>query len=163
MVRSGGTCLPWCTKTFNAVWRLWFIDKVHKIRIHKINIKWVNSFLSKRNNYVKINKTRTEKLSQTAGVPQGSVVAPILFSTYVSNIPETPAEISQFADDFALFYRSETSQLIQSKLQASPNILIKCCDRLKIKLYPGKTKYMLFKNTSERKTSLSLNIRGKES
>ena len=118
----------------------------------------MNSFLSQRNVYVKIKNTRSEKFSPTAGVPQGSVVAPIFFLIDVSNIPETPAEISQFADDFALFYRSKSSQLIQSKLQASLNTLIKWCDMLKIKINPAKTKYMLFKNPSKRQTSLSLNI-----
>ena len=112
--------------------------------------------------YVKIKYTRSEKFSPTAGVPWGSVVAPILFQIYVSNIPETPAEISQFADDFALFYRSNSSPLIQSKLQATLNTFIKWCDKLKTKLIPAKTKYMLFKNPSKRQTSLSLNINGKQ-
>ena len=122
----------------------------------------MNSFLSQRNVYKKIKNTRSEKFSPTAGVPQGSVVAPILFLIYVSNFPETPAEISQFADDFALFYRSKSSQVIQSKLQASLNTLIKWCDNLKIKKKPAKTKYMLFRNLSKRQTSLSLNINGKQ-
>ena len=91
-----------------------------------------------------------------------NVAAPILFLIYVSNIPDTPAEISQFADDFALFYRSKSSQLIQSKLQASLNILIKWRDRLKIKINPAKAKNMLFRNPSKRQTSLSLNINGRQ-
>ena len=77
---------------------------------------------------------------------------------HVQHIPETPAEISQFADDFALFYRSQSSQLLQSKLQASLNILIKWCERLKSKINPAKTKYILFRNPSKKQTSLSLNI-----
>ena len=157
----GLVCLD-VEKAFDAVWRLGLNDKLFKIRIQTKIIKWVNSFLSQRNVYVKIKNTRSEKFSPTAGVPQGSVVAPILFLIYVSNTPETPAEISQFADDFALFYRSKSSQLIQSKLQASLNTLIKWCDKLEIKINPAKTKYMLFKNPSKRQTNLSLNINGKQ-
>ena len=89
-------------------------------------------------------------------------MAPVLLLIFVSDIPETPAETFQFADDFALFYRSKSSQLIQSKLQGSLNILIKWFDRLKIKLNPAKTKYMLFRNPSKRQTSLSLNINGNQ-
>ena len=157
----GLVCLD-VEKAFDAVWRLGLIDKLTKIGIQTKIIKWVNSFLSQRNVYVKIKNMRSEKFSPTAGVPQGSVVAPILFLIYVSNTPETPAEISQFADDFAMFYRSKSSQLIQSKLQASLNTLIKWCDKLKIKINPAKTKYMLFKNPSKRQTNLSLNINGKQ-
>ena len=74
-----------------------------------------------------------------------------------------PAEISQFIDDFALFYSSKSSQLIQSKLQASLNILIKWCNKLKIKINPAKLNYMLFTKPSKRQRSLSrLNINGKQ-
>ena len=157
----GLVCLD-VEKAFDAVWRLGLIDKLIKIRLQTKIIKWMNSFVSQRNVYVKIKNTRSKKFSPTAGVPQGSVVAPILFLIYVSNIPETPAEISQFADNFALFYRSKSSQLIQSKLQASLNTLIKWCNKLKIKINPAKTKYMIFKNPSKRQTSLSLIINGKQ-
>ena len=85
-------------------------------------------FLSLRNIYVKIKNTRSEKFSPTAGDHQGSVVAPILFLIYASNIPGTSAEISQFADNFAVFYRSKSGQVIQnSKLHFNP--LINCCDK----------------------------------
>ena len=93
-------------KALDGVWRLGLIDKFIKIRKQKKIIKWENSFLSQRNVYIKINNTKSNKFSPTVGVPQGSIVAPILFLIFVSKIPETPAETYQFADDFALFYRS---------------------------------------------------------
>ena len=118
---------------FDAVCRIVLIDKLNKISLQKKIIKWVNSFLSQRNIYVKIKNPRSTKFSPTAGVPQGTVVAPMLFLIFVSNNTDTPAEISQFAYDFALYYRSNSSQSIQSKLQASLDKLINWCDRLKIK------------------------------
>ena len=118
--KLGLVCLD-VEKVFDAVCRLGLIDKLNKIRIQTKVIKWLNSFLSHRNLYVEINNTRSETFSPTTGFPQGSFVAPILLLIHVSIIPETPAEISQFADDFALFYRSKSSQLMQSKLQVSLN------------------------------------------
>ena len=88
----GLVCLD-VEKAFDAIGRLGLIDRLIKIRIQTKIIKRMNSFLSQRNVYVKIKNTRSEKFSTTAGVPQGRVVAPILFLIYVSNIPETPAEI----------------------------------------------------------------------
>ena len=90
----GLVCLD-VEKTFDAVWRLWWIDKLNKVNIQTKIIKWVNALLSQRNFYVKINNTRSETFSTTAEVPQGSVVVHILFLIYVSNIPKTPAEVSQ--------------------------------------------------------------------
>ena len=127
----GLVCLD-VERASEAVWRLGLIDKLSKIRIQRKIIKWMNSFLSQRNIYVKIKITRSKKFSPTAGVPQGSLVAPILFLIYVSNIPQTPADISQFADNFAIFYRSKSGQLIK-KLQASLNTLINWCENWKSK------------------------------
>ena len=65
-------------KAFDAVWRLWLIHKLHSIELKFQIIKWINSFLSQRNVYVKINSTVSSSFCPTAGVPQGSVIAPIL-------------------------------------------------------------------------------------
>ena len=120
----GFVCLD-IDKTFDAVWRIGLQDKLLKIGVHKPLIKWVNSFLSQRSIFVKIINSKNSTFSTLAGVPQGSVIAPILFLVYVSGIPEIPAQISQFADDFALYYRSRSCRIIQEKLQYSLDKLIK--------------------------------------
>ena len=96
-----------------------------------------------------INNSKSSLFSLLAGVPQGSVIAPILFLVYVSGIPEIPAQISQFADDFAFYYKSRSCRIIQEKLQYSLDNLIKWCEKLKIRINPGKTNFMLFKNPSK--------------
>ena len=58
------------------------------------------------------------RISSQQLVSPGSVLAPTLFLIYIANIPETSAEISQFADEFALYYSSKSSQVMQRKLQA---------------------------------------------
>ena len=121
-------------------------------------IKWVNSFLSQRSIFMKSNNSKSSKFSTLAGVPQGSVIATKLFLVYFSGIPEIPAQISQFNDDFALNYRSRSCRIIQEKLQYSLEKLIKWCENLKIRITPGKTNFMLFKNPSKKVSSLDLFI-----
>ena len=145
----GFVCLD-IEKAFDAVWRLGLQNKLLQIGVHKPLIKWVNSFLSQRSIFVKINNSKSSTFSTLAGVPQGSVIAPILFLLYVSGIPEIPAQISQFADDFALYYRLRSCRIIQEKLQYSLDKLIKWCEKLKIKINPCKTNFMLFKNPSKK-------------
>ena len=109
---------------------------------------------------MKINNSKSRTFSTLAGVPQGSVIAPILFLVYVSGIPEIPAQTSQFADDFAFYYRSRSCRIIQEKLQYSLDKLIKWCKKLKIRINPGKTNFIVFKNPSKKVSSLDLFING---
>ena len=155
----GFACLD-IEKAFDAVWRLGLQNKMLQIDVHKPLIKWVNSFLSQRSIFMKINNSKSSTFSTLAGVPQGSVIAPILFLDYVSAIPEIPAQISQFADDFALYYRSRSCRIIQEKLHCSPDKLIKWCEKLKIRINPGNTNFKLFKNSSKGVSSLELVING---
>ena len=155
----GFVCLD-IEKAFDAVWRIGLQNKLLKNGVHKPLIKWVNSFLSQRSIFVKINNSKSSTFSTLAGVPQDSVIAPILFLVYVSDIPEIPAQISQFADDFALYYRSRSCRIIQEKLQYSLDKLIKWCEKLKIRINPGKTNFMLFKNPSKKVSSLDFFING---
>ena len=66
-------------KAFDAVWRIGLQNKLLQIGVHKPLIKWVNSFLSQRSIFVKINNSKSSTRSTLAAVPQGSVIAPILF------------------------------------------------------------------------------------
>ena len=155
----GLVCLD-VEKAFDSVWRLGLIHKIYPIELKIPNIKWINSFLSQRNVYVKINYTVSSSFGSTAGVPQGRVIAPILFLIYASRLPELKAQISQFADNFALYYRSRSTQLIQNNLQSSLNSLIDWCDLLKIRINPNKTQYIIFKNPSKKESELNLKIEG---
>ena len=155
----GLVCLD-VEKAFDAVWRLGLIHKLYSIELKIPIIKRIKSFLSQRNVYVKINSTISSSFCPTAGVPQGSVIAPILFLIYVSQLSELKVQISQFADDFALYYRSRSTQLIQNNLQLSLISLIDWCDLLKIKINPNKTQYMIFKNPSKKESELNLKIKG---
>ena len=123
----GVVCLD-IEKTFDAVWRLGLQYKLLQIGVCKPLIKWVNSFFSQRSIFVKINNSKSSTFSKLAGAPQGSVIAPVLFLVYVSGNPEIPAQISQFADDFAFYYRSRSSRVIQEKFQYSLDNFIKWCE-----------------------------------
>ena len=136
------------------------MHKLNSIGLNNSAIRWINSFLSQRNVFVKINCTVSYSFGPTAGVLQGSVIAPILFLIFVSSLPKIRTQISQFADNFALYYRSRSPKLIQKCLQSSLNSLINWCDSLKIKTKPNKTHCPIFENTSKKESSLELIIKG---
>ena len=63
-------------------------------------LSWVNAFLIERSQVVKVNNTEFKPAHVLSGIPQGSVLGPVLFVIYINDLPETAeSEILLFADD----------------------------------------------------------------
>ncbi len=90
------------------------------------------------------NHCTSDPFKPSAGVPQGSVISPILFNIYVAKPNHGNAQISQFADDTALYQRSKDHTLAVTKLQENLDLLVKWCDKWRIQLNSGKTQLMVF-------------------
>jgi len=71
-------------------------------------LKWFESYLSNRKQYTVLPDYESGLHSITCGVPQGSVLGPLLFSIYVNNIQNamSNAKIKLFADDTNLFFHN---------------------------------------------------------
>lgn len=158
---TGLVCLD-VEKAFDSVWRCGLILRMKQLKIDNRIIFWVSSFLTQRNITVRVNAMYSASFDTIAGVPQGSVIAPILFLIYVSRPPITETKLSQFADDFGLYYRSTSPLMLQQKLQHSLDTLAAWCNKLKIKINPQKTKFMIFKSNGSRKAKIELTIEGQK-
>ena len=118
-------------------------DKVpHKILIHKLNYygisgsiaTWIDTFLIGRTQEVVVNGAASSSTIVTSGVPQGTVLGPLLFLLYINDLPDNlPTSVRLFADDCILYTPIRTqngSSLLQNdiiKLQKWQDIwLMKC-------------------------------------
>ena len=65
---------------------------------------WIKYFLSKHSQQVVLNGTASQTMTVSSGVPQGSVMGPLLFVLYVNDLPEqVECNISVFADDTKIY------------------------------------------------------------
>ena len=108
-------------KAFDRVSHERLLYKVHQMGIEGKLLQWISSFLSDRKQRVKVNNSYSGWESVTSGVPQGSVLGPILFIIYINDFPLLlKNSCKMFADDAKLYGKVEDitdKESIQSDLQ----------------------------------------------
>ena len=91
------------SKAFDRVWHKGLLYKLEKIGIRDPLLKWFRSYLSDRQQRVVIESQESEWLEIRAGVPQGSVLGPLLFLIYINDITNTIYnQCLLYADDTSL-------------------------------------------------------------
>ena len=80
---------------------------------------WVKDFLSGRTQYVKVENELSETRKVISGIPQGSILGPVLFLIFINDLPECIKSISDiFADDTKAFNTCKNSDIIQEDLKS---------------------------------------------
>lgn len=123
-------------KAFDKDWHNGLLYSLYSKNIPNIYLGFINSFLSNRCTYFSINNKPSPLIKINYGVPQGSALSPILFITYVADIPmpAAPTFISQFADAITTFSTSKHLPLLHKQLQVSMNQIAAFCGKSRISL-----------------------------
>ena len=124
-------------KAFNNVWHNGLRYKIFTLDLPTKMTPWLSDFLVGRVIPVNMNGFLYNKISPIAGVPQGSVLSPLLFLIYVNDLPKPhnrQNSKSQFADDTALWAASKNVQFAAELLHKDLQKLAKWCAKWRIKL-----------------------------
>ena len=134
-------------KAFDNVWHNGLRYKIFMLDLPTKMTRWLSDFLVGRVIQVNVNGFLSDQINPAAGVPQGSVLSPLLFLIYVNDLPKPhhrQNSRSQFADDTALWAASRNVHIAAKLLQKDLRKLAKWCAKWRIKLNPEKTKVIIF-------------------
>ena len=93
-------------------------------------LDWFQSYLSDHKQYVDINGKSSELLDITCGVPQGSVLGPLLFLIYINDLPNISKILNfyLYADDTNIYYDSSSLDKLERTVNRELKVvsMVKC-------------------------------------
>ena len=105
---------------------------------------WFESYLSNRKQCVDVGGSRSDFLPVSCGVPQGSILGPLLFLVYVNDMNiSLSCRLSLYADDSALLFAHRDSQVIAARLSSELSQCKKWLVDNRLSLHIGKTESLL--------------------
>ena len=109
-------------------------------------LRWFADYLTNRQQYVKFANAKSTSVENFHGVPQGSVLGPLLFIIYINDIARVVknCEINLFADDAVLYFRCKNIDEAIGRVNADLRLLSTWMEMKHLKLNADKTEYVAF-------------------
>ena len=131
------------SKCFDTVCHSKLLYKLCKYGICGPAYTWLQNFLLNRTQNVRVNNCLSSGVNVVSGVPQGTVLGPILFVLYSADLPKVVrhSKLSLYADDTKV-YKSIQNIADCKLLQADLNSIFNWANIWQMKLNPDKTKHL---------------------
>ena len=111
------------SKAFDTVSYSTILRKLHSQGFSKEYLKWVTSYLTGRRQFVQIDDAVSNTTNVCFGVPQGSILGPVLFNLYVNDLSENlddSISSHQYADDTTIYAHCEPADICHVKRKFNP-------------------------------------------
>ena len=144
-------------KAFDTVNHKILLAKLEHYGIRGNVLEWFRSYLSDRLQYVSVNGKRSYPLHINCGVPQGSVLGPLLFLLFINDLPNVSRHLKfyLFADDTNIYYDSDTIEDLTKKVNNELKYVKRWLDANKLSLNIDKTNFVIFHSS---RNPIPLNI-----
>lgn len=165
------------SSAFDFVDHTILLNKLYRYGFRGNAYKWVESYLRGRSQCTEIERTidskrctfRSQFRETSCGVPQGSVLGPLLFIMYTNDLPAaTTSKCIMFADDTTLIIKGKNKKEFNNCINTEIDNIMKWLNVNKLKINLTKTKFMQFLTYNSEKIELdighdSINILEEES
>jgi len=134
-------------KAFDTVNHNILLSKLKSYGIGVEALSWFKSYLSNRSQVVNINSTLSDCKPINVGIPQGSILGPLLFIIYVNSLSDiVSSKLVMYADDTTLLCSSNDPESLQTELNDNLGKIANWFSANKLTLNIKKTKFMVFGN-----------------
>lgn len=133
-------------RAFETVNRNILLNKLYNYGLRNTVFNWFKSYLSNRSQTVKFKDVTSDSLNVDYGVPQGTVLGPLLFLMYVNDIVNSVkyCQMELFADDTMIYISGTDLKQMEVKLNSDLNTLFIWLCNNNLCINTEKTKYCLF-------------------
>lgn len=163
-----GTVFLDLSKAFDLVDHHILLKKLSKYHLDTLTVAWFSSYLQDRHQYVQIQGVSSKLLRIRSGVPQGSVLGPLLFLLYINDLPSSIKHtvVDIFADDTTISTSNSSLDVVIHSLKTDIENISKWCDSNKMHINLSKTKVMYLSSKSKINTIsnnlVPLHFKGRE-
>jgi retron-type reverse transcriptase len=147
------------SKAFDTVNHQILINKLKHYGIRGVAINWLISYLSNRKQLVSIGNVTSDQEIISCGVPQGSVLGPLLFLLYINDFDQCSdlLDFHLFADDANLFFKHKNLITLQSDLNNELNNIFTWLCANKLSLNIDQSNFVIF-HPPQKKIPFNVNL-----
>ena len=136
------------SKAFDTISHDIIINKLQNYGVMKTEIEWFTDYLFNRTQHVAVGNQRSSSFGVMCGVPQGSILGPLLFLVFFDDFEEqlSTSNCIQYADDTVIYVSGKSVELIEQTLNTELEKVFTYLknNELVLNLKEGKTETMLF-------------------
>jgi exonuclease III len=154
-------CFLDLTKCFDTVDHNILLTKLSSYGFNSSALNWLKAYLTNRKQKVRLNSTLSESKTINIGVPQGSILGPILFLIFINDIPSCLRYCTCciYADDITLYFSSTLLKDAEDKLQSDLDQVIRWFTQNKLLVNAKKSNCMIISsNVNVNTQSLTVTI-----